>query len=110
MKTHVHRLDPSQRKAAHHLDEEADAGEQAIAPPGLAETAETFEDDDLPDFSTPSSVERFAEAKISRGRPKLPGRKISTTIRLDPDVLKKFRATGPGWQSRINAVLKAAKV
>jgi uncharacterized protein (DUF4415 family) len=34
---------------------------------------------------------------------------VSTTIRLDAVVIEKFRATGPGWQSRINAVLKAAK-
>jgi uncharacterized protein (DUF4415 family) len=61
-------------------------------------------------MSAPYWVERFAEAEVSRGRPKLPARKISTTIRLDPDVLEKFRATGPGWQSRINAVLKAAKI
>jgi uncharacterized protein (DUF4415 family) len=35
---------------------------------------------------------------------------VSTTIRLDAEVIEKFRATGPGWQSRINAVLKAAKL
>jgi uncharacterized protein (DUF4415 family) len=32
--------------------------------------------------------------------------KVATTIRLDPDVLEHFRATGPGWQTRINEVLK----
>ncbi|SSC69657.1 unnamed protein product [Ciceribacter sp. T2.26MG-112.2] len=31
---------------------------------------------------------------------------MSTTIRLDPDVLERFRQTGPGWQSRINAALR----
>jgi uncharacterized protein (DUF4415 family) len=30
----------------------------------------------------------------------------STTIRLDQDVLEQFRATGPQWQSRINAALR----
>jgi uncharacterized protein (DUF4415 family) len=39
-----------------------------------------------------------------RGPQKAP-RKVSTTIRIDADVLDKFRATGKGWQSRINAVL-----
>jgi uncharacterized protein (DUF4415 family) len=29
---------------------------------------------------------------------------------LDPDVIAKFKATGPGWQSRINEVLRAAKL
>ncbi|MFZ7109672.1 BrnA antitoxin family protein [Avibacterium avium] len=31
--------------------------------------------------------------------------KQATTIRLSPLVLEKFRATGKGWQSRINEVL-----
>ncbi len=29
------------------------------------------------------------------------------SIRLDADVLKHFRGTGPRWQTRINSVLKA---
>jgi len=31
---------------------------------------------------------------------------VSTTIRLDPDVIEAFRAQGRGWQSRINAALR----
>nr|WP_274705395.1 BrnA antitoxin family protein [Sphingomonas sp. H160509] len=27
-------------------------------------------------------------------------------MRLDPDVLAKFREGGPGWQGRINAALR----
>lgn len=30
------------------------------------------------------------------------------TVRLDPDVLAKFREGGSGWQGRINAALRAA--
>ena len=30
------------------------------------------------------------------------------TMRVDPDVLAKFREGGPGWQGRINAALRAA--
>lgn len=30
------------------------------------------------------------------------------TVRLDPDVLAHFRATGPDWQARINAALRAS--
>ncbi|MBC7857974.1 MAG: BrnA antitoxin family protein [Burkholderiaceae bacterium] len=32
--------------------------------------------------------------------------KISTTIRFDADVLAAFKATGDGWQTRMNDVLK----
>jgi len=43
-----------------------------------------------------------------RGRPKLEQPKLQVTLRLDQDVIDRFRATGPGWQSRINEVLKKA--
>ena len=41
-----------------------------------------------------------------RGRPPLHTTKVSTSIRLDADVVKKFKASGKGWQSRINLALK----
>ena len=42
------------------------------------------------------------------GRPKKAAPKEAVNIRLDPDVLAHFRATGPGWQSRINEALRKA--
>ncbi len=30
------------------------------------------------------------------------------TIRLDRDAVDRFRAAGPGWQSRINAAVRKA--
>jgi uncharacterized protein (DUF4415 family) len=41
-----------------------------------------------------------------RGRPKKPDAKVHTHIRLSPQVLRHFRATGPGWQTRIDEVLQ----
>lgn len=32
--------------------------------------------------------------------------KVSTTIRLDPDVLDAAKATGKGWQTRVNAIMR----
>jgi uncharacterized protein (DUF4415 family) len=40
------------------------------------------------------------------GRPKSDAAKKLIALRLDPDVIERFRATGPGWQSRINMVLR----
>lgn len=40
-----------------------------------------------------------------RGLQKTPS-KVSTTIRLSPEVVQAFRATGDGWQARIDAALK----
>jgi uncharacterized protein (DUF4415 family) len=45
------------------------------------------------------------QAKL-RGRPRAAVVKERTTIRLSSDVLARFRATGRGWQTRIDAALK----
>ncbi|MGE0151162.1 MAG: BrnA antitoxin family protein [Reyranellaceae bacterium] len=41
-----------------------------------------------------------------RGRPALSHPKQQVTLRLDADIVRKFRATGSGWQTRINEALK----
>ncbi len=46
----------------------------------------------------------------ARGRPATGKAKKTVSIRLDPEVVEKFKATGPGWHRLINDVLKAAKV
>lgn len=49
-----------------------------------------------------------AELLRPRGRPPKENPKAQVTLRLDTDVLEHFKASGPGWQTRINAVLKRA--
>jgi uncharacterized protein (DUF4415 family) len=44
-----------------------------------------------------------------RGPQKAPT-KQQVTLRLDRDVVERFRATGEGWQSRINEALRKARV
>ncbi len=41
-----------------------------------------------------------------RGRPALAQTKEHVNIRLDADVLGTFRATGAGWQTRVNSALQ----
>lgn len=41
----------------------------------------------------------------ARGAQKAPT-KVSTTIRLSPEVVEHFRAAGDGWQSRVDRALK----
>lgn len=43
-----------------------------------------------------------------RGRPVLENPKRLTSLRLDPEVVEAYRATGKGWQSRINQDLRKA--
>ena len=42
----------------------------------------------------------------SPGRPKAEVTKERITIRLSPDVLSAFRASGSGWQTRMDAALR----
>lgn len=45
------------------------------------------------------------ETKL-RGRPKAAVTKERITIRLSPEVVNSFRATGSGWQTRVDAALR----
>ena len=49
----------------------------------------------------------LAEAMKRRaGRPKLANPKQQVTVRLDADVIAKMRESGPGWQVRMNEILR----
>ncbi len=43
----------------------------------------------------------------TRGAQKAPV-KVPVSIRLSPEVVEHFRSTGPGWQKRIDEILKKA--
>jgi uncharacterized protein (DUF4415 family) len=67
--------------------------------------------DDIPELSD----EWFEKAELrygdrvlrrGRGRPPLDNPKKHVSLRLDQEVVARFRADGPGWQSRINAALR----
>ena len=62
-----------------------------------------------PDAAPELSDAWFARAAAQKGgRPKLEHPKEAINIRLDADVLAHFRASGAGWQSRINDALRKA--
>ena len=48
--------------------------------------------------------------KVARGRPRSATTKKALKLRIDPDVIAAFRAKGPGWQTRMNAVLRKAVI
>lgn len=51
--------------------------------------------------------EKTAKAMLKpRGRPPAEVVKERITIRFDADVLEAFRATGKGWQSRVNEAMR----
>ncbi|OOF85596.1 toxin-antitoxin system, antitoxin component [Rodentibacter ratti] len=49
-------------------------------------------------------MEQQGKMRTGRGKQKAPT-KQSITLRLSPEVIQAFRATGQGWQTRINEVL-----
>ena len=64
-----------------------------------------------------SQAKPFAEAfpalaekmrKNVGGRPRSENPKVAVSLRLDPDVVSRFKADGPGWQTRMNAALRQA--
>ena len=68
-----------------------------------------------PDQAPPLTEAWFDEADlyrggvlIRRGRPKTDAPKRAVSLRLDPDVIDWFRASGSGWQTRINDMLRKA--
>jgi uncharacterized protein (DUF4415 family) len=50
--------------------------------------------------------ERFAKAVVRRGLPVAKG-KAQVTLRIDSEVLEWFKSQGRGYQTQINALLKA---
>jgi len=42
------------------------------------------------------------------GRPKSKNPKVAVSLRLDQEVVTRFRASGPGWQTRMNTALRDA--
>ena len=68
--------------------------------------------EELPEWTD----EMFARAELHvggvpvrrGGRPPKDNPKAAVSLRLDRDVLAHFRASGPGWQTRINAALRKA--
>ena len=46
--------------------------------------------------------EMFARAVFKKaGRPRSPNPRQAISLRLPPEVIEKWRATGPGWQTRM---------
>ncbi|WP_236848641.1 BrnA antitoxin family protein [Candidatus Thiodictyon syntrophicum] len=96
----------------------------SISPEQMAAAPERVEDPDCPyEPNEPAAVAAYWQGAItSHGLAELretraarrrgPGRaaiKVSTTIRLSPEVLAAFRADGPGWQTLMDNALRLAQ-
>lgn len=65
--------------------------------------------DDAPELTDDffeQADEYLGDKLVRRGRPKSKSHKLALTVRYDADVVEAFKATGKGWQTRMNEALK----
>jgi uncharacterized protein (DUF4415 family) len=55
---------------------------------------------------TPKQLKSMVPMRALRGRPKSGNAKQLVSVRYSPEVLAYFKATGEGWQSRMDGVLR----
>ncbi|MCP4284671.1 MAG: BrnA antitoxin family protein [Gammaproteobacteria bacterium] len=63
---------------------------------------ENMTDDEIDYTDIPPLDDEF----FTKGELRLPKRKPLISIRIDPEVLSWFKSEGPGYQTRMNAVLR----
>jgi len=56
---------------------------------------------------TLKQLKAMVPLRTLRGRPKSSHKKLLVSVRYSPEVVAYFKATGEGWQSRMDGVLKA---
>ncbi len=99
--------DAARAQAREALEAMTDDEDMAITAAALADPDALPLDEHHLARMRPASAADAADIKRRlRGRPRAPAPKHLVSLRLDPDVVERFRATGPGWQSRINEVLR----
>jgi hypothetical protein len=55
---------------------------------------------------TPKQLQAMVPMQVVRGRPKSAQKKLLVSVRYSPEVVAYFKATGDGWQSRMDGVLR----
>lgn len=88
---------PQKRRA----DDPAARARKALADMTDAEDAEIT----AAALTDPDALPNVATAR-QRGRPRSAEKKVPVLLKLDPDLVDSLRASGPGWQTRVNALLR----
>ena len=85
------------------IDDDGEVGDLSEVDPHLFRPAAEV----LPPDLYAALLEMNRQSKLRRGRgPQKAPVKRPTTIRFDADVLEGLRATGPGWQTRVNDAMR----
>jgi uncharacterized protein (DUF4415 family) len=83
--------------------------EEVLAAVRAIPTSDDFVWDGVDEDDRPLTREEMRagiELAKKRGRPAGSGKKEQVAIRFDRDVLAALRATGTGWQTRVNDVMR----
>ena len=82
--------------------------EEAAVEAGIAADPDTFELGEVWFMSAhpaieadPETVKRWRRSRSKRTQPE-----DSVTVQIDADIATYFRASGPGWQTRLNETLR----
>jgi len=55
---------------------------------------------------TKAQLQAMVPMRALRGRPKFENKKLLLSVRYSPEVVAYFRATGEGWQGRMDGILR----
>lgn len=80
--------------------EETEIARHAIADGSHYSNAELNEFKPVTEFPALQSITKTV------GRPKSESQKVPVSIRLSPEVVDFFKASGKGWQTRLDTILK----
>lgn len=101
-------LDAPSRLAV--VSEEVEPAEpEPVAPaqPDLAATVAALVAESLKQLGRPAEPRAEPQKAAKTDKPLFKAVKVRITTRVDADVLEAFKATGPGWQTLMNDVLRA---
>lgn len=83
------------------------SGREIILPSSEEDAAITVAALSDPD-AQPLTDAELVQLPPARGRPSVAVKRPMLSMRVDPDVLVRLRASGKGWQTRVNALLRQA--
>jgi uncharacterized protein (DUF4415 family) len=75
---------------------------------GSVRTSSRDEAPEITDSWIEEAELRRGQKVVRRGRPRLANPKQLLSLRLPPDVIASWKATGPGWQTRMAKVLESS--
>jgi uncharacterized protein (DUF4415 family) len=75
---------------------------------GSARTSGRDEAPEITDSWIEEADLRCGQKVVRRGRPRLANPRQLLSLRLPPEVIASWKATGPGWQTRMAKVLESS--